>query len=147
MAIINPRIESLDATVGVFVAETISDDMQENTLKGHGFGNDEYDNVYSELSIQERESMGLQTSTVELRRGNNRIEHTRIDTSREGTVISFQSGGKIFKQHHTGKPYTGTTNPNIPVRSIFPKTIDSVPTITREDAKTLTGVVLSGGTI
>lgn len=143
-AIIKPRIDLINKKVSGTLAEFISDDMNENSARGTAFGNDEFQNSYSERSVNDRTSMGLQSHTVELRRGNNRIENTKIITTGKGSTISFIEGGKIFKEHHTGEALLAPFDRTVPVRSIFPKKLESVPKSIREEAVRLTGEVLRG---
>lgn len=141
MDIIKPRIDRLNKEVADDVATLIMDDMLENTEAGRAFGNDPYEKEYSERSVRERSSMGLQTETVELRRGNNRIETVNSKATNKGATISFTQGGRIFKTHHEGL-YSGQNR--MPVRSIFPKTPESVPKDIHDNAFELVREVLRG---
>lgn len=128
-SIIRPRVERAIERGAVTIANAISDQMQENTLRGRGFGADPYVNVYHPQSVEDRKRLGLQTDIVELRRGNKRIEDTKV-VYMKGTgnaTISFMQDGIIFKEHHEGKPLTRPFNRNVPMRSIFPKSKQSVP--------------------
>lgn len=141
MNIIKPRIDKLNKEAAQEVAILIMDDMLENTESGRAFGNDPYENEYSERSVREREDMGLQSDTVVLRRGNNRIETVNSKSDRTGATIGFQRGGKIFKIHHTGD-YVGQNR--MPVRSIFPKSFESVPDDIHENAYEIVRETLRG---
>jgi len=144
--IITPRVEVAIQRGSDEMAKMIADQMEENSLQGHGFKNDPYVNQYHPQSIEERRRLGLQTGTVTLRRGNNRIEDTKVTyTKGSGSKIEFMQGGTIFKEHHTGEALVRPFNRNVPMRSIFPKTRDSVPDAIIEDAKTAVWEVLSGG--
>jgi len=139
--IIQERLKGLNKNVADDIATLIMDDMLENTEAGRAFGNDPYDNEYSERSVRERRAQGLQTETVELRRGNNRIETVNSRATNKGATISFTQGGRIFKTHHDGL-YSGQNR--MPVRSIFPKTPESVPDDIHENAYELVREWLRG---
>lgn len=127
-SIIRPRIERALERGSVTIANAITDQMEENTLRGRGFGADPYVNVYHPQSVEDRKRLGLQTDIVELRRGNRRIEDTKVVyTKGNGATIRFMQDGIIFKEHHEGKPLTRPFNRNVPMRSIFPKSKESVP--------------------
>jgi len=144
--IIKPRMEKAIERGSVKIADMLSDQMQENTERGRGFGADPYVNVYHPQSVENRSRLGLQTGTVNLRRGNNRIEDTKvIYTKGSGTVIKFEQGGGIFKEHHEGRPLSRPFNRGVPMRSIWPKSMESVPQDIVDDAKYFVLEVLSGG--
>ena len=122
--IINGKTPTVFETVAIYAADEIAERMKENSSIGRGFGDDEYDPVYSEKYADWRAEQGLQTSVVELRAHEQRIERTRIEyTAGTGAEISFQEGGRIFRYHHEGIQYPSGTK----IRSIFPKTVGSVP--------------------
>jgi hypothetical protein len=146
MAMLDKRLPKAFEEGGRAMANMIADQMEENTEKGRAFGNDIYVNEYSPRSIAERSALGLQTGTVVLRRGNNRIETTRVDRiSGKGASIRFEQGGRIFNEHHTGEALKKPFNRNVPIRSIFPKTHESVPRDIIEDTKIVIAEVLIGG--
>lgn len=139
--IIEPRLARIDSDVATPMAEQINDRMKENTSKGSAFGSDPYDAKYSRRRKAQREALGLQVSHVDLRGVNRRIETAQVNTvghGQPGVQISFARGGSIFKEHHTG------TGPGKKVRSIFPKTEESVPDDIKDQAKTTLTEVLSG---
>jgi hypothetical protein len=145
MDILSPRLDKAMELGSKRMAGWISDQMQENTYQGHGFGQDPYDNDYRPQSVYERNRLGLSTGVVTLRRGNNRIENTKIEyTQGTGATIEFVEGGQIFKEHHLGEALTAPFNRNVPMRSIFPKSKDSVPNDIVEDTQTYVWEVLSG---
>jgi hypothetical protein len=144
--IITPRVAQALEKGSVRMANDISDQMMENTERGRGFGSDPYVNVYHPRSVENRSRMGLQTGTVNLRRGNNRIEDTKVVyTKGDGAKITFLQGGDIFKEHHLGKPLARPFNRGVPMRSIWPKSKESVPKDIIEDTQTYIHEVLSGG--
>jgi len=102
------------------VARAINDTMQENTLVGRAFGNDEYDNVYSDQYAKRKK--GGKLSPVTLRDQQFRIERAQIGLiGNNGAEITFPEFADIFYYHHSGTAKGGKT------RSIFPKSEDSVP--------------------
>jgi hypothetical protein len=108
------------APVAFEVARVINDKMQENTLVGRGFGNDEYNNVYSDQYAKRKK--GGKLSPVTLRDEQYRIERAQIGLiGNNGAEITFPEFAEIFYYHHTGTATGGKT------RSIFPKSEDSVP--------------------
>lgn len=146
MALLDKRLPKAFEEGGKAMANMIADQMEENTEKGRAFGNDIYVNEYSPRSKFERGKMGLPTGTVTLRRGNNRIETTRVSKVKgEGASIRFEQGGSIFKEHHLGQPIKYPLNRNVPMRSIFPKVHESVPRDIIEDTKIVIAEVLIGG--
>ncbi len=137
--IIKPRVEVAIQRGSDKIANAIDVQMKNNSLQGHGFKTDLYDNQYATSTIKERKRLGLQTGTVTLRRTNRRIEKTNVEYQKgTGTVIEFIEGGTIFKYHHTGEARGGK------IRSIFPQAPESVPDAIIEDAKTVVWEVLSG---
>jgi hypothetical protein len=144
-AIINPRVERAIEKGAVKMANAITDQMEENSLRGRGFGADPYVNVYHPRSVEDRKRLGLQTGIVELRRVSKRIEDTKVVyTKGDGATIRFMQDGIIFKEHHEGKALSRPFNRNVPMRSIFPKSLESVPTDIIEDTQTYVHEVLSG---
>jgi hypothetical protein len=108
------------------VASDIDTKMKDNTLNGRGFGADEYDNTYSpRYSVKKG-----RIAPVTLRADRRRIEQTNVQPQPGGTRISFVDGdgGRIFKYHHDGTARGGKT------RSIFPKSVQSVPLDTKQIA-------------
>jgi hypothetical protein len=143
-AILNARVPDALAKGETEMAKMLADQMEENTSRGYGFGNDPYDNTYSERSVFDRGKLGLQVRTVELRRGNNRIETTQIQhTKGNGATIRFGQGGTIFKEHHLGQSF-GLSRGNTPMRSIWPKSYESVPRDIIEDTMIVVKEVLCG---
>lgn len=139
--IIQPRIDRLNETVGRQVADVFEEKMKQNTLSGRGFGNDEYDSSYSQSHRSERRRQGLQTSRVTLRMKNRRIENTIVETTggKSGqTTIRHAEMGDIFKMHHTGRAMGGK------VRSIWPKTPESIPQPVKNRVKELIAEGLRG---
>jgi hypothetical protein len=144
-AILNSRIPDALAKGEVAMAEMLSEQMKDNSARGYGFGNDPYDNTYSRRSKSERSKMGLQIGTVELRRGNNRIETTKVEPSRgRGATIRFGEGGNIFKEHHLGQTISTKPSGRLPIRSIWPKSYESVPRDIIEDTMIVVKEVLCG---
>ena len=139
--IINGKTPTVFETVALYAADEIAERMKDNSATGRGFGDDEYDPVYSEKYAEWREDQGLQASVVELRAHEQRIERTRIEyTAGSGAQISFQEGGNIFRFHHEGVQYKSGTK----TRSVFPKAIGSVPPDLRAEIDQRVRVGLSG---
>jgi hypothetical protein len=137
IALLNRKMPDAFERGGDAMAKMIADQMEENTERGRAFGSDPYNNKYSKRSVNEREQLGLQTGTVVLRRGNHRIETTRVTKIKgQGAFIDFAEGGRIFKEHHMGR--------NVPMRSIFPKSYASVPDDILHDTKLVIAEALSG---
>lgn len=139
--IIRPRLNRVNNEAAKPVAEAVDKQMKENTEAGRGFGDDQYDSQYSESHVKERKRLGYQTGNVDLRMGNRRIENTEVSQvggERPGVKIRFNQGGRIFGYHHTGDAKGGK------VRSIFPKTPESVPDDIYNMAKRIVGEVLKG---
>jgi len=138
------RLDKLNTVVAPKVAEAIDAAMKENTLSGRGFGNDRYDDTYVDSYKKVRRRAGLNESPVTLRYKTKSIENTRIETTaQQGSTIRFQDGnkGKIFKYHHEGIQYSKA---GLRMRSIFPKTDESIPAEIRQMTERLVGEVLRG---
>jgi hypothetical protein len=144
--IIKPRVELALERGSEKIANAIDVQMKDNTLQGRGFKTDEYNNTYATSTKAERTRLGLQTDTVTLRRKNHRIEKTKVTyTKGTGSVIEFIEGGgnkissaTLFHYHHTGRAKGGK------VRSIFPKSFESVPDNIIKLGKNAVQEVLSG---
>jgi len=137
-AILEPRIAKVNEAVSGRIAEDINTRMKENTEDGRAFGNDAYVNTYNARYAASR---GKAITPVTLRDQKKRIERYAVSTSKSGAVIELKEDrqmGVIFGYHHTGKARGGK------VRSIFPKTVASVPEDIRDLAVQLTGEVLRG---
>ena len=139
----NVLLNKLNIDVTPLIANAIENEMKQNTSRGTAFGQDTYDNEYSESYKKVRKRAGLPTSPVTLRFKTKSIENTRTETTGKGTVISFTDPekGVIFKYHHDGIKYSSGTR----TRSIFPKTADSVPPSIRDLAQRLIGEALANG--
>jgi hypothetical protein len=145
IALLNRKMPDAFERGGDAMAKMIADQMEENTERGRAFGSDPYNNKYSKRSVNEREQLGLQTGTVVLRRGNHRIETTRVTKIKgQGAFIDFAEGGRIFKEHHIGQPILFNMGRNVPMRSIFPKSYASVPDDILHDTKLVIAEALSG---
>jgi hypothetical protein len=126
--IIQRKAQGLEAVARPIAAD-IESKMKDNTLRGSGFGSDEYINDYSEnYAIRAK---GGNRSPVTLRASRRRIEQTNVDPIQGGARIRFadDEGGRIFRYHHEGTAKGGKT------RSIFPKSVQSVPLETRAIAQ------------
>jgi hypothetical protein len=137
-AILEPRIAKVNEAVSGRIAEDINIRMKENTEDGRGFGNDIYINEYNAKYAARR---GKKISPVTLRDQKKRIERYAVTTSKSGAVIELKEDRDmaiIFGYHHTGNARGRK------VRSIFPKTVASVPEDIRDLAVQLTAEVLRG---
>jgi hypothetical protein len=144
-AILDKRIPVAFEKGEVAMANMLSDQMEENTEKGIAFGSDPYDSVYRPLTVELRSAKGLQTGRVTLRETNHRIETTQVKSSKgQGATIRFAQGGKIFKEHHLGQTVGTKTSKELPIRSIWPKSHESVPKDIVIDTMTVVAEVLSG---
>lgn len=137
--IIEPRVKSLQQKAGGRVAQIISNKMKQNVEAGKGFGTDEFDSTYSESHARARKKKGFNTSRVNLKMGQRRINQTQVETTGEASTISFPDGGDIFKLHHKGTAKGGK------IRSIFPKSPQSIPDEITENVKEIVQGVLSDG--
>lgn len=138
------RIQRLNTEVAPRVAEAIDTAMKQNTQSGKAFGNDRYDDTYTDSYKKVRRRNGLNESPVTMRFKNKSIENTRIETTaQQGSTIRFQDAnkGKIFKYHHDGIQYTRA---GLRMRSIFPKTDESIPAEIRQLTERLVSEVLRG---
>lgn len=140
---INVRLNKLNIDVTPAIAEAIEVEMKQNTSRGTAFGQDTYDNEYSESYKKVRKRAGVPLSPVTLRFKTKSIDNTRVETTGKGSVISFTDPDKgvIFKYHHDGIKYSS----GIRTRSIFPKTGDSVPQSIRDLAQRVIGEALANG--
>jgi hypothetical protein len=140
-SILKPRLDDVQKRVGDRVGELMADEMKSNTQAGHGFGNDPYDGNYSTSHKNARRKRGLQTTNVDLRYKNSRIDSTQVQTTGGAggsTSIRFTQGGEVFKMHHDGSAKGNKT------RSIWPKTPESIPKNLKSEIKTVVGEVLRG---
>lgn len=138
VGILSPRLGRVNEVVAGRLAEDINDKMKENTQAGRGFGNDAYVNFYNPKYAARR---GKPISPVILRDQKKRIERYEVTPGKTGAVIQLKEDRDmaiIFGYHHTGKATGGK------IRSIFPKTVASVPADVRDLAVELTGEVLRG---
>lgn len=139
--IIRPRLERAESEASQKVATRIDRQMKENTLAGGAFGADQYDSTYSKSHKRARRKAGVQVEKVDLRYKRRTIENTRVEKTRgrgKGARISFNEGGEIFKMHHDG------TAKGNKIRSIWPKTPESVPDSVRTEARQIVGRILRG---
>lgn len=140
---LNDKLATLNQIATPQIADKIAEQMKQNTATGRAFGNDRYNDQYVDSYKKVRSRAGVGTSPVTMRFKSKRIEQTRIETSGTGSTISFADGkaGEIFKYHHDGIDYkkVGTR-----VRSIFPKSDQSVPQEIRDFATKLIGDILRG---
>ena len=140
---LNDKLATLNQIATPQIADKIAEQMKQNSATGKAFGNDRYDDQYVDSYKKVRSRAGVGTSPVSMRFKSKRIENTRIETSGTGSTISFADGkaGEIFKYHHDGIDYKkiGTR-----VRSIFPKSDQSVPQEIRDFATKLIGDILRG---
>ena len=138
VGILTPRLERVNQAVAERLGQEINTRMQENTLAGRGFGNDAYVNFYNAKYAARKKKP---ISPVILRDQKKRIEKFEVSGGKAGAVIELKQDREmaiIFGYHHTGKATGGK------VRSIFPKTVASVPEDVRDMARTMTGEVLRG---
>lgn len=145
MSLIAQRMPQAIMRGEIEMANMIADQMEENTENGRAFGDDPYDNIYAPMTVRERSRLGLSTGNVTLRKTNHRIETTMVSHGKaNGATIRFGEGGKIFKEHHIGQTVTAKASYAIPIRSIFPKSIASVPEDIVIDTKMIIAEVLLG---
>lgn len=140
-AIIKPRLDRVSKEVTREVANIFDKQMKQNTREGRAFGNDEYDSSYSSSHKRARRRAGVQVGKVDLRYKERRIEQTNIETTsgkNTSATIRFAEGGDIFNLHHTGRAKGGK------VRSIWPKTPESIPDTIKSQVKEMVGEILSG---
>ena len=138
---IRPITNKLSEKVSEDVAVILDKQMKENTQEGRAFGADPYDNSYSTSHRNARRKRGLQTGRVDLRYTQRRIEKTRIETTsgkQAKATIRFADGGDIFKLHHDG------TAKGNKIRSIWPKSPESIPDHITQQVKQIVGEVLRG---
>lgn len=144
-ALLAKRIPEAFAKGEKAMANMLSDQMEENTDKGVAFGTDQYDSTYAPITVSLRSAKGLPTGRVTLRESRHRIETTQVSHSKSrGATIRFREGGKIFKEHHLGQTVNTGSPKSLPVRSIWPKSHQSVPKDIVEDTMLIVGEVLSG---
>lgn len=140
--ILQPRLKRVNDAVGTQVADLFIDRMKSNALSGKGFGNDQFDSTYHSRSHRAaRKKQGLQTSRVTLGMKQRRIENTQVTTtggSKGETVITHAEMGDVFKMHHTG-----TAAGNY-MRSIWPKSVESIPESLKNRVKETVSEVLRG---
>lgn len=151
---INAKLATLNETVTPVIAEAIAQQMRDNTSMGTSFGKDRYDAKYQGYDegvknrhagyARKRERAGLPPAPVTLRYKTKSIESTFVETTGKGSTIKFTDPDKavIFKYHHDGINYTKVGNR---MRSIFPKTPESIPLAIRELAERLVGEALKNG--
>lgn len=140
---LNDKLATLNQIATPQIADKIDQQMKDNTATGKAFGNDRYDNQYVESYKKVRSRAGVGTSPVTMRFKSKRIEQTNIETTGTGSTISFadDKAGVIFKYHHDGIDYKRVKER---VRSIFPKSDQSVPQEIRDFATRIIGDILRG---
>jgi hypothetical protein len=144
-AILNARVPDALAKGETEMAKMLADQMEENTEQGRAFGNDPYDPVYAPITVALRTQKGLSSGRVTLREGRHRIETTQVQhTKGSGATIRFGEGGNIFKEHHLGQTVGVKPSRSIPIRSIWPKSYESVPRDIIEDTMIVVKEVLCG---
>jgi hypothetical protein len=144
-AILNARIPDALAKGETEMAKMLADQMEENTEQGRAFGNDPYDPTYAPITVSLRTQKGLSSGRVTLREGRHRIETTQVShTKGRGATIRFAEGGNIFKEHHLGQTVGVKPSGSIPIRSIWPKSYESVPRDIIEDTMIVVKEVLCG---
>lgn len=134
-----------------YVAKAIDEQKNKNVSSGRGFGNDTFDTNYEKSYIPVREKAGFQIKFTDLQMGRKRIRQTKVDSdkTKNQSVISFYGEGRsqdvtfgvIAKYHHEGIRYR---NGNFKVRSIFPKTLSSIPVFIHDLARRRGWEVLRG---
>jgi hypothetical protein len=141
---INKRLEMLNRTVTPVIAEEIAQMMKDNSGTGKAFGADRYDDEYTEPYKRKRARAGVATAPVTLRFKARSIESTRVETTGTGSTIKFDDPnmGVIFGYHHEGIDYARVGNR---MRSVFPKTAESVPQSIKDMAARLIGEALANG--
>ena len=138
VGILKPRLDRVNEAVAERLGQEINVRMQENTLAGRGFGNDAYVNFYNAKYAARKKKP---ITPVILRDQKKRIEKFEVTGGKAGAVIELKQDREmaiIFGYHHTGKATGGK------VRSIFPKTVASIPEDIRDLAVQLTAEVLRG---
>jgi hypothetical protein len=134
--IIGRRLRKLNEQAAPLVAEVVKDEMLVNTAEGHGFGNDVYVAKYTPAYAKRR--WDKKDSPVNLRDSDFSLETAHVSFDGIGGLISFNSKGNIFRFHHDG------TARGDKMRSIFPKTVRSLPksvklTALKEGRRVLSG--------
>ncbi len=141
--IIKPRMAKVNKEVAPGVASAIAEQMKRNSQAGTAFGNDEYESSYkSDSHKARRRKIGLQTQTVTMRMDSRRIEKTKVEKvggGKRGAIVAFEDpeAGVIFNYHHKGTTYGHT-------RSLFPKSVNSIPDKIKADAMKNVAEVLRG---
>lgn len=123
LGVILARKEKNLKQVAEQAAKEIAEKVTEQSREGRGFGSDQYDNEYSERYANRRKGGAL--SPVTLRDRATDIEDTTVTLGGPGEAqIRFANDefARIARYHHEGR--AGNSNK---VRSIFPKTPESVP--------------------
>lgn len=134
-----------------YVAEAIDEQKNKNVTGGRGFGNDRFDTNYEKSYIPVRKKAGFQTQFTDLQMGRKRIRQTTVNTNKakNQSIISFYGEGRsqgvtfgmIANFHHEGIRYR---NGNFKMRSIFPKTLSSIPVFIHDLARRRGWEVLRG---
>ena len=139
---LKPRLAKMNTDVAPVVAEDIRTRALENTNNGRAFGNDPYKKTYAPQTVKERKRGGYQTSHVDFRRKEKRIERMRVKkpiNDHTGAEIGWNdaSNGKLFNLHHKGEGKQ-------PIRRIFPESPSSLPNDVHDNARNLIGELLRG---
>ena len=139
ISIIMRKSENLDQVAEV-VAKNIGDAMDLNSKSGKTFGNQEYNNTYSQKYADKKK--GGQLSPVTIRDEEKRIEQRVVgrDKAKKKATVFFQDQefSIVLRYHHEG------TAKGNKIRSLFPKTAKAVPFEIREIALKRAGRMLSG---
>lgn len=139
--IISQRIKQAKIDISKSVCNDIMGKTVENVNKGVAFGSDRYDRKYQPRSIKDRTSQGFQVSYVDLQRSNKRFQTISVkQNDSESHTIFFQQGGNLFYNHHIGIDYKSGKNY---MRSIFPKTEQSIPNSVHKKAELVGSGVLN----
>lgn len=142
-AILDRRLKRVVPEAGNEFLLDIFKQMNELTNSGRSFKNLRYDSQYSTSHTKKRKDQGYQTSYVDLRMKQKRIEYHQLSPpSKTYAEIGFRSGGEIFYEHHFGKVLNGR---NLAVyREIFPKTWLNVPEVTKQKLFKHIGNIMNG---
>lgn len=120
--LLNRRFNNVVEKAGAPFLKEVFEAMNQLTSGGRTFRNLTYDNRYRKNHKTKREKLNYQTSYVDLRMSERRIEKpTPPNVTTTHAEIGFISGGDIFYAHHFGEGKGGIK------REIFPKVWLNVP--------------------
>lgn len=124
------------------VATEIKEKAIQNASEGKAFGSDRFDRNYEPDYARTRKSRGYQVAFTDLQMGAKRIRRMNVKRESDKAVIEFDrepvrngvTFGMVANFHHEGIVYK---NGNFKMRSIFPKSIQSVPKEVHLEARKL----------